>query len=793
MKHYITLDKVAQSQKPTGSQIGAISKRLVEQVQIDPKTLSVYCVQPYGYTWCPAIFNDSRKNANFKSQSVLALDFDSGITPEEVFDQLSIYGIEPTIIYSTFSDSPEHRKFRVVFFLDTTITDVKVAKWFNTNLINLFKGQADAATKDNARLFFGGQELLHFDDRLVSSQALLDVLNTVQVAKDKGDTRRIMGGQKLRENLSVYINNIEKQGFSEKTEFNDGAKIQRFDWDKAQSEVQILNDLFNGEWLYHNQIFGLATNLIHIEGGLKRMKEAMNKNLNYTANNYAALTYVNKVKYYPMNLQNFSPYESDHIHTNVIQSAHNLVGDVKVIKQSEDPMSLGAAEIKMEEQYNSIMNSNNTDIHIIKYPTGIGKTRLVEETNATIAAPTNALKDEIYNRLNVSALTTPELPDLEDEQLVNKIKDLYQKGLLDYANTVLRSVAKDREHVDNAKVNQYLNKLDRCYKSERTVITTHTRALYSKFNNHTLIFDEDPLQNVLSVKSIDTKDLNDLIAGPLRNSFEIKDTIIALRNTIENTGLGQIAEMPQLDLDLKKMRENTVDSDVSNDVISFLEADYYIKDSANYTKVHYISRKDLPENKKVVIMSATVPVDIYKELYGDRVKVYQVDNVESKGSLIQHTGRSFSRASMSKLKKAQMDKMVNQSLPTITFAAYKNLFDNPVEDIHFGNLSGYDSLKGQDINIVGTYHLNNAVYLLYAKALGIKVKPSGQIMEMRTVERNGLRFRFNTYNSEKLQKIQMSLIESELLQAIGRARLLREDCSVHLYSNLPIKGATYTK
>ena len=35
------------------------------------------------------------------------------------------------------------------------------------------------------------------------------------------------------------------------------------------------------------------------------------------------------------------------------------------------------------------------------------------------------------------------------------------------------------------------------------------------------------------------------------------------------------------------------------------------------------------------------------------------------------------------------------------------------------------------------------------------------------------------------------LIESELIQAVGRARLLRNDCTVTLLSNLPISQADF--
>lgn len=60
-------------------------------------------------------------------------------------------------------------------------------------------------------------------------------------------------------------------------------------------------------------------------------------------------------------------------------------------------------------------------------------------------------------------------------------------------------------------------------------------------------------------------------------------------------------------------------------------------------------------------------------------------------------------------------------------------------------------------------------------------------MTMQVVEHNGYRFWFNTFTDENLRSVQFWMIESELEQAIGRARLLRHDCTVHLFSNFPLK------
>jgi hypothetical protein len=105
----------------------------------------------------------------------------------------------------------------------------------------------------------------------------------------------------------------------------------------------------------------------------------------------------------------------------------------------------------------------------------------------------------------------------------------------------------------------------------------------------------------------------------------------------------------------------------------------------------------------------------------------------------------------------------------------------------FGNCSGYNQYTGVSINVLGTPHKHNAQYLLIGKVLGANVDAFNQSFRLQPVEWGGFRFNFNTFDSPRLQRIQLSLIESELIQAAGRARALREHVEVDIYSNLPLR------
>ena len=60
-------------------------------------------------------------------------------------------------------------------------------------------------------------------------------------------------------------------------------------------------------------------------------------------------------------------------------------------------------------------------------------------------------------------------------------------------------------------------------------------------------------------------------------------------------------------------------------------------------------------------------------------------------------------------------------------------------------------------------------------------------MMYQQIDYNGFRFKFNCFEHPESRKIQLSLIESDLIQAVGRARTLRTDANVEVYSNFPLR------
>lgn len=148
-----------------------------------------------------------------------------------------------------------------------------------------------------------------------------------------------------------------------------------------------------------------------------------------------------------------------------------------------------------------------------------------------------------------------------------------------------------------------------------------------------------------------------------------------------------------------------------------------------------------------------------------------IRNVNQCGEIVQYTKRSCSRTELKRYHESISEKV--GELPVITFMNYRKYFKNAVPNMYFGNCGGYDILNGKDLAVVGPPHRKNVAYYLTAAIIGTTIKTEDMEMSLQKVEYNGFRFKFNCYSHETLRRIQLSLIESDLIQPVGRARSLR--------------------
>uniref|UniRef100_UPI0040472683 hypothetical protein n=1 Tax=Algoriphagus sp. TaxID=1872435 RepID=UPI0040472683 len=811
-KYYITIDPTPQKTKPpkTDKSIGEISKKLNLVTGLTINEVATIVDRPYSYTWSGGIFNGSPSIQGWQRQSVIGLDFDNEklkISPEDVIQRFVDHNITPQLLYRTFSSSDNLLKFRVVIFLDSEIVDPGIQKIIFNGMKQTFP-EADSKCFSLARFFFGGTspEILSYQP--VSTVKLFEFLSITQITFDKGRTRLITAPLQgcsvevgeLEENLGekktiLYIKYRSSSiSPSSGTLVREGEEQVKIDWTMARSRVKILDQFFKGEWLHHDQLFGLATNLINVKGGRKMMKETMTKfneqgMTQYTENNFNILPYLNIVNYPPQSIHTFSLYQEDSDLHDLIGEVKEQRGKIKIISKVKK-INLVDAENKLKNEFQKVITNTSISnrIHLFKLPTAIGKTKLITSvTGCTIALPTNSLKNEVKERMTIDCKTSPDPVIFKDAQINRMIDYYYSIGLPKKAVRIIYDIVSNNNHFkvndeDRQLAQSYINQVEISQECTESVVTTHSRALYSQFNHDTLIFDEDPLNSLVQIKKIRISDLIRLEITLQKNRKDLTNVINLLRNANQS----EIITTPVLILDLDEMIKKVSETyQVDSNLFGFFSSSYFVKDWMDADLIHYVIKKELPKDKKIIILSATVSPFIYSRLLGDQVEVFDVGEVEQKGKVIQYTKRSCSRNTLNRYV-TQISKEVGDK-KVITFKSFTHQFTNAVEDIYFGNCSGYDSLAGQDITVVGTPHHSNVEYLMVAKVLGVEFKTSDTSMSYQKIEFNGFSFKFYCFDNEVLREIQLALIESDLIQAVGRARTLRTSATVELYSNFPLR------
>ncbi len=453
----------------------------------------------------------------------------------------------------------------------------------------------------------------------------------------------MLGGENGEKgNLLYNSNNKVRNSPNSGTTIPEGNEQLNIDWNLARHKVKIIDKFLNGEWLHHDQLFGLATNLINFKGGRKLMKETMLKNnkqglTEYTDNNFNIFPYLSIVYYPPQPINEFSKFPEDQHIYDLETELLNQRGKIQVL-EAINKIPLEDAEQKLKKRFEDILQSTEVDkIHILKLPTAIGKTRLLSTiTNATISLPTNNLKQEVKERMSVPHLMTPNTIKFNDERINKLIDYYYTMGLQQKAVAVLHNIVSGRftytvTSEDLCQAKEYLDQLEKCLMSEKTVLTTHTRSIHSKFSHDTLIFDEDPIGSLVQINQVKISDLFAIGLTLQKGRQDLTNVI----NVLENANKGEIKSSPALLINLDELVEKVAESKwADSNIFGFFSSSFFVKDSFDPNLIHYVNKVDLPKDKKIIILSATINPEIYKYLFGDKIDFFDVGDVKQKGKVI---------------------------------------------------------------------------------------------------------------------------------------------------------------
>jgi len=879
----LSVDTKKFTKKPDEDATWRISKRIASHACYDKIEKLPRVVGELGVSWCPGTFNEGKRRiANFKSQQIFGLDFDNGITWEEVQSRAAKYRLPIAFAYETFS-SINRSKFRVVLCNDIEITDARTARVIQIALMEIFP-ECDPSCKDCSRLFFGGKGLIYSNENMNTATfnisdlmlALVDyyrdkdknnylrslesyaqkvgielkngyprveIINEEQKSEISGATPIIYilkemppGFQFSNEDVLYYavyltekIKKIKtvktKEGKEEvvvyeavKTKTGKRDLLRNFDFKVLMDNCKLFNEFAWGKrWCYHNELFGMATNLCQTKGGGETFIRAITNEFNEKYESYREkdwgyyVNYIQKQDYFPQQCVNFCPYANECNHAkNMILTSKTKRNTIVELSNQTKYISLSEAEKDLQEKFIDCQSSMDDKIHVIKGQTGIGKSYTYinclerAEKPYIVAVPTNKLKDEIYEKCieaGYNVIETPTLPADLPEDVKDEIERLYAIGASFTAGKYIRSVAEEKGLI---KLIEYINQMEIVKTFPGHIITTHSRLLYFKqdqLQTHNILIDEDIMKTLLQVSKVSIRDLlkiktSKYISWVDKNEVDDKFKYIFLNTDYQTFTRTSPISLENIENFETQIAEHGIG--INSNVMGFLKCTVAYRYNTDKEKmvmekgfysdsdmIQYLVKCPLPE-QKIIILSATADENIYKRMYGDRTKFHYCQPAKYCGKLVQYPQRSYSRDCLKN--DEELYKKVKEivgEIPIITFKVFK-----PNEnDLNFGNTEGHNCYEGKDIAVLGTPHLHEIVYKMYAMTFDIDV--TNAEMKYQEIERNNFKFWFMTYVDENLRDIQLWLIESELEQAVGRARLLRNDCSVFLFSNYPIGQAEF--
>lgn len=617
-------------------------------------------------------------------------------------------------------------------------------------------------------------------------------------------------GEKLSKKYYLIKYNDDTRTSAKKKTPKNHADFRSSDIPKIHSVCQLFREFEDGSLrLGHDELFGLSTNLTNVETGNRLFLEIFKANSNAHGRIAKYGYWVHQLKKYiseykPQSCNSFCRYCNRCPHgTNILSTAKLKYHQMeRIAGYTVTLYSLDEAEKDFKQTFVNAMNDARKMWFIIKAQTSIGKTetylRLIKDTTirVLIVVPTIQLKHEVKIRatkMGIEIIESPSLREIQDElpdDVWSHIEYLYASGksVIPYLKKVIRE-----DHPECAKLLQkYLKELDEFRNFNGHAITTHKRFLTMDVSKYDLVvIDEDILlgsiiQNKIDFRVSELKRLKKTAPG----SAVEKKVNKALKYIEKENKTSDFFSLPATHYD--KADDGIA---MGVDIPSFCSATRFLYRRASVKEnnikedcITFIQPVEFKPNTKYIMVSATVDKTVCEYYFGkDNMEFYDCKMAKYEGVVNQDCRRPMSRDYISKhidiIKQIKKWSGFDDTISAKKFMAYY------LGDLHFGNCAGCDYLKGKNIDVIGTPHIPDWIYKLFAYTIDCEFDTEETIKPNLTVEHNGWRFRFSSFEDETLRAIQFYIIESQLEQAVGRARLLRCDCTVNLFSNFPLSQA----
>lgn len=846
MEIQVSLDYEEFTEKPDKRYAPAISLRIVGERQcMERNNGRTFCPAVFK--------DSRRKVRDFAGMQLFTLDFDKDISYQEVRERAARYDIPICFSYHTFSAEPGKEKFRVCFLHKCCVTDSRAAKFILGMLMKIFpecdtqcsdlsrmfyggKGLIEQKqdTFDIVRLAISFQTWLRqreesqykrnlkyfaglYNIKVNGSSLAIYNASSVCVDNDKnvdylstGYYIIIGADEKSTIHDDIYIMELNHpytacrsdSGQWHHRKNKGGCKIE--DIGNKAKRCRLFTEFLAGKDVEHDGRFHLVINLLFIRGGKYLFLKTIEKYCHDLPKWKETYRYTRDNHYNPQGCRKCKYSDICRDKGTLLSILSDNADHRVLVTKERHYISIREGEKKLRENVGKAVRSSADGLHLIRAQTALGKTEAYCKTicenkgrRFIIALPVTKLKEEVYDRLEKMGVRATMTASIDEEgfpkEVAHQIRFCYDMGVSGMAQ-IIKDYLREHKGEDTMEVLMCKKYLDNSRELEnaRVILTTHARFLSFKkefLDQFTVIVDEDILQLYMfnQVIRVSTKSLCEACEGSRFD--QLKDRVETILETPENTygslkpslGFGQSFSLNQEELSkLELGRENVND---------FLKAAAFVRHQDGM--VNYFCPAVLQPGKYIILL-ATLNEMMYK-LYFNNMDIisYEQPPIKYAGKLEQYTFHSLGRADLED-KSEGISRFIKslgaKKWETITFKKFAEGMNSA--GLYYGNQAGADKLKGKNLVIIGTPYTVEDRYKLVAHYLGVDVNRKADFRPHRKrIEYNGYSFLHTTYENGLLREIQVYSIGSELEQAVGRARLLREECTVILFSSFPCEQA----
>lgn len=828
----VHLDEQEFTEKPHDEMVARISNRITKRrVKISLEDFSHY-VGERGVTFARALFKGKRNTDFFEEQVLFAVDIDKGLSYQEFMKRSEDYNILPFLVYDTFSSTSKQEKFRAVYLMETVIEKKKLAELFNVMLIKVFP-ESDKSCKDVTRMFYGGKGIKYFDERnVLNIERLVVAFHTEMKERDRKNHRRnieklagdygiackdgriqiyrkdlvmdekkmqgadILGGMAVEYGAVKKMEKKEIKGEKEKnnSENSSNFPILRIDKDKLPTYCYLYKKHL-AEHLHHNLKFLLATNLQYIKSGKTLFMNGIEEEEIESRKNWEMeWTQIKSYGYKPQScMRGGCPY----VNRCKVDSLYSkLTWKIIPLRKKVPYITLEDAQNELRQYLHEAVEAKDRGIHLIKAQTALGKTQAYCELACEksdqafmFVVPTLDLQDEIVKRLEavgshcIKTVSCIEKTKELDLSIYNELIMLYDSGQGDKVKgriqEYLESNGDELSEITIEEIKRCLNQQEKLDGS-CNVVTTHKMFLnlpLKILEQYEIIVDEDILMSVIKDNgSVSRKKITEALDAGIF-SGEAEKRLKMLQN-LEPEKAVKLEPLRISELSDKNMVH-------FGDLVVLLGSQVFYYEE-NTEDIRHFNPMEIPK-VKTVVLSATLNEKIWKDFCKNRrVRMNEVGTVQYRGKLMQFTYHSMSRECIRKLDGQKVKEAIKEitGVPEEQIITFKKFMDE--SEIHFGKTEGFDKLKGKNLAIIGTPHYIVALYKMVGRYLDYDT--SKKLCRQR-VENSNYSFNLMTFSDAEMRNLQMYILESELEQAVGRARLLRYDTVVWVFSNFPLRQA----